>query len=630
MEIFCHNIPDHVSDNRLKKCFASILKDFGVHTYHCQRRRRGCATLTLMDAGKAQQVLNQYGDSFNGTRPSHRELQLLGRSISMRQSRNPADKILLRCLEEDELTRLRQATTAPTSELNTPKLPTSLQITSVSCGSWNYSGSDPIFVDYFQDIRNGTISFRRFSIRVSLEPREISFLTHEINFDYSTMSGSVYLGNSTPPTMTLSLDIAPRFFESSPSTLFQTPNSKSTPSKTRVSSLGAGHEAVVATCFAYRFTLMTPADLQVIHALKKKRKLPKLIWWTLPYGRPSKPLPQQMNSFLSSLNKQPLPYRVKFQLQMLVWNGLLSPSQVANLFFQARQLLVRAGPERAALVLRRLARKVPYLGPETESSEFDVAALVKAMSKTEDAVERENSRLLDTGVLHPNRVCVHKVTVTPVGTYLYGPNWESKNRVLRNHKDNTDYFIRVQFSEETGDPVRFDQSASLDQIFHKRFKSVLQDGIIIGGRRFEFLGFSHSSLRAQSCWFMAPFTAEDGTPLDARSIIPKLGDFSKIRSPAKCAARIGQAFSETLTSIPVRQDVVEVTDDIKRNGRVFSDGVGTISKSVMHMILDEYAVNAKVKPTVFQIRFAGKATLRPAWLDLYPALLKTGHGEEFQ
>lgn len=104
---------------------------------------------------------------------------------------------------------------------------------------------------------------------------------------------------------------------------------------------------------------------------------------------------------------------------------------------------------------------------------------------------------------------------------------------------------------------------------------------------------------------MAPFTLE-GELLHARLVISRLGKFDMIRSPAKCAARIGQAFSQTFSSINLPPEAIQGIPDIKRNGRVFSDGVGTCSVSVMEMIWKEYTQSQNLKPTVFQVRFRGK------------------------
>ena len=122
----------------------------------------------------------------------------------------------------------------------------------------------------------------------------------------------------------------------------------------------------------------------------------------------------------------------------------------------------------------------------------------------------------------------------------------------------------------------------------------------------QFLGFSHSSLRSQTCWFMAPFSL-DGEVLHSRLVIKRLGEFSAIRSPAKCAARIGQAFSQTFSSISLPKEQIDIIPDVKRNNRVFSDGVGTCSDSVMRKIWKEYAQSRGLAPTVFQIRFGGKS-----------------------
>ena len=104
---------------------------------------------------------------------------------------------------------------------------------------------------------------------------------------------------------------------------------------------------------------------------------------------------------------------------------------------------------------------------------------------------------------------------------------------------------------------------------------------------------------------MAPFTL-DGNVVFARSVINALGDFSSIRSPAKCAARIGQAFSQTLTSVKIPAEAFSEMPDVERNGRTFSDGVGTCSLAVLQEIWKTYSQARGLKPTVLQIRFQGE------------------------
>lgn len=104
--------------------------------------------------------------------------------------------------------------------------------------------------------------------------------------------------------------------------------------------------------------------------------------------------------------------------------------------------------------------------------------------------------------------------------------------------------MRVTFVDEDGESVRYDRKADQELIYEERFKRFLRDPFSLPGREFKFLGFSHSSLRSQTCWFMAPFF-HDGTLLLTKMVIARLGDFTKFRSPARCAARIGQAFTDT-------------------------------------------------------------------------------------
>jgi len=105
---------------------------------------------------------------------------------------------------------------------------------------------------------------------------------------------------------------------------------------------------------------------------------------------------------------------------------------------------------------------------------------------------------------------------------------------------------------------------------------------------------------------MAPFLHE-GRLLFDRMLIQNLGDFASIRSPAKCAARIGQAFSDTRTAVTIELRAVHQVPDVKKNNRVFSDGVGTISSSLMEKIWERLPKKTLPRPTCLQIRFQGKS-----------------------
>jgi hypothetical protein len=106
-------------------------------------------------------------------------------------------------------------------------------------------------------------------------------------------------------------------------------------------------------------------------------------------------------------------------------------------------------------------------------------------------------RVMEQVRVSQNVAIIHRAKVMPSGVHLFGPEPESNNRILRKYPGQHEYFLRVQFCDEDGQPVRFNPRISNDRIYHGRFKEVLEHGINIAGRVYKFLGFSHSSLRGE-------------------------------------------------------------------------------------------------------------------------------------
>ena len=166
--------------------------------------------------------------------------------------------------------------------------------------------------------------------------------------------------------------------------------------------------------------------------------------------------------------------------------------------------------------------------------------------------------------------------------------------------------MRAQFCDEDGEQLKFQFDCTNDEIYDK-FQAVLDDAIPLCGRTFQFLGFSQSSLRSQTAWFMSPFSVSKvGHVLTPAHAIEKLGDFSLLRSPAKCAARIGQAFTDTNGFVTIQANQEFVLPDVERNGRVFSDGCGILAADLAYEVGMKYLrFSMKEKPTVLQVRFRG-------------------------
>ena len=116
------------------------------------------------------------------------------------------------------------------------------------------------------------------------------------------------------------------------------------------------------------------------------------------------------------------------------------------------------------------------------------------------------------------------------------------------------------------------------------------------------------------------------------SIIKAIGNLSHITCPARHAARIGQAFSDTPFTVPITENEIFVseTPDVKSadGSRVFSDGVGSISYDAVECIW-ETIPDRKTEPTCFQIRFGGSkgmlaldTTLPGSLIQLRPSMTK--------
>ncbi|KAL2653152.1 hypothetical protein R1flu_021280 [Riccia fluitans] len=210
---------------------------------------------------------------------------------------------------------------------------------------------------------------------------------------------------------------------------------------------------------------------------------------------------------------------------------------------------------------------------------------------------------------------IHRVLVTPSKVYCIGPEMEQSNRIVRQHEDYTDRFLRVQFVDEDCSPLTSTALTSDVRSGHteiyRRIKQVLKEGISIGSRKYEFLAFSASQLRESQLWMFAgkrPPPGSDKPAVTADSIRLQMGDFSQIRNVAKCAARMGQCFSASTPTRKVLPLQVKRIKDItvKTDGVTycFSDGIGKISQDFARSIAKTCGSTGRI-PSAFQIRYGG-------------------------
>ena len=120
--------------------------------------------------------------------------------------------------------------------------------------------------------------------------------------------------------------------------------------------------------------------------------------------------------------------------------------------------------------------------------------------------------------------------------------------------------------------------------------------------QYRFYGHSNSQLKCKSCFLYA------GTKEEICKKIDALGDFSKIKSVAKMAKRIGLLFSAGEVATQLQPDRCEDIPDIIKGDYMFTDGCGLISSHMARLLVQKLNIcfrNKRYNPSVFQIRYRG-------------------------
>ncbi|KAI9074511.1 hypothetical protein K1719_043510 [Acacia pycnantha] len=273
-----------------------------------------------------------------------------------------------------------------------------------------------------------------------------------------------------------------------------------------------------------------------------------------------------------------LPYEIIFQLNSLVHTQKISYASVDD---DLVDLFGTLNEETSAVILQKLHN--------LKSTCYEPLKYVKSQ-------------------LH-----VLRALITPSKIYCLGPELETSNYVVKHFASYASDFIRVTFVEEDWSKLptiavstRIQKgifSKSSETQIYKRILTILQDGIVIGDKRFEFLAYSASQLRSSSVWM---FASNDSVTADY--IREWMGMFKVIPSVSKCAARMGQLFSSSMQTLEVPTwDVelipeIEITADDGTN-YCFSDGIGKISRSFAKQVAEKCKLDHV--PSAFQIRYGG-------------------------
>ncbi|KAK3396965.1 RNA dependent RNA polymerase-domain-containing protein [Sordaria brevicollis] len=635
MEVFMRNLPPDLSQTSLKSQLKPHMDKLRITHYGCEKRpRQKTGKVMFITEKEAKAFLQSHGEvplpNQRGTRryhPTQSRLCITNHQVYCKRSDpQPRDiplrvKNILHEAEEEE----RIAKAIQSSVEHHPRIkhtPSTLIVGALDCGYWSYVNGQLTFVNEWSS------SQRQNLVKFSKKDLIITFLASgdwsdlgQVRVPYRSIYELVW---SDDGHVALTLKFAPTFLSS------PLPSDRpGPPPRMRLKACDGSHAIVSNFCLVYHFKadpqhilhqilIQQPTDFRT--AMNSLTHQELFYVSNYAFAVVEAPIQDRFPDGIDKLKadlvmyegQRALPQTLLFSLQALVHESYLHPTTVSKL---AAQLVVlfetarRSGSKEhpiSADAFAKLFNWIQYPSPYHEDfSQFEVEGIIEYLKETEKQL-RESYTLRMNSDIPSHLTKIFRAVVTPARITFHGPELEAKNRILRKFPDAQDYFLRVQFSDEDGQDLFFNSKVVMEGIY-ERFKDVLTKGITVGGRVYRFLGFSHSSLRAHTVWLSAPFfdNNEDEFMIPER-IISKLGDFRGIRSPARRAARIGQAFSETPYSVSLVDHKIDMMKqpDVERNGRVFSDGVGTISQGALDVIYGEIPWT-KGRPTCFQVRWGG-------------------------
>ncbi|KID94540.1 RNA-dependent RNA polymerase, partial [Metarhizium majus ARSEF 297] len=603
MEVFLRNVPATLTDENLETELAPFMNILGIVDWAVDKpKRKTFAWISFLRMVDGQNFLGRHGKISAAQGPS----KLAPTTGPSHKSNRDVQPLTLNHLRHEHDERQKAANEGHRA----PAI--SCAITEVSCGKLIYAPPPTMELKYIQQTHFHIEGYAKFG------RQRLTILGGDNRIDIPFDTVQALITNHASQSMILVLEDPPRFYSKAPCFAGNNVNWERQTSCPPWND----HAKYVAHCLVYQL-IPTGEYYSTIRALQAQDIL-SLSQQDIPVQLSPVPTVQDyatgMSAFEGKMQGQGtaregiIPFPTLFQVQSLVWNNYLHPYGglcAINLIQRIARDSTRNGKvfPFTTDAVKRLLQTTPYPVPGTDSAEVDPERLIENMVREELGLDNQNP--LNPGVygtgLPQHQTWVFKAMVTPTRILLQGPGAESKNRVLRMFRDHGDHFLRVSFCDERGQNLTFSPKVRNDAIY-ERYRKVLTEGIRIAGRHYSFLGFSHSSLRSHSTWFLAPFVDANLQRQDHDTILTTLGDFTDIRIPAKCAARIGQVFSETPYAIDLFKAgiIIRYVPDVKSadGKRVFSDGVGAISREAMEEFWKALPLRSAA-PICFQIRWAG-------------------------
>ncbi|XP_021822322.1 RNA-dependent RNA polymerase 6 [Prunus avium] len=310
--------------------------------------------------------------------------------------------------------------------------------------------------------------------------------------------------------------------------------------------------------------------------------------------------------FFSIQYEEDISFEIMFLVNAVMHKGTVNQHQLSDSFFH----LLRSQPKE--INVAALKHLCSYRSPV-----FDACERLKVVQDwllKNPKLVKDPKRLDDIAE-------VRRLVITPTKAYCLPPEVELSNRVLRKYKEVADRFLRVTFMDEGMQKINSNvlnyyvapivKEITSNSYFQKtnvfkRFRTILNDGFYLCGRKYTFLAFSSNQLRDRSAWFFA-----ECVNISVGNITSWMGKFNN-KNVAKCAARMGQCFSSTYATVEVPSSEVNDIPDIERNGYVFSDGIGMITPDLALEVAEKLKLDRN-PPCAYQIRFAGCKGVVACW-----------------
>ncbi|KAK1082418.1 hypothetical protein LTR33_003936 [Friedmanniomyces endolithicus] len=606
MDIFVRNIPAHSTNKQLERLLEGPLKECGVTDYDVDNwKGKPQAKVTVLNAAAGQRFLQTYGVARGAPSYAHglKPLRWDGVFVQCSQDRNGPSAFALKSLAYSAAQKAASVPgKASTHQKEGGGRVTRFSISELQCGVWDYDAKGNLaFMTHYRNTNTGSVIFGHKQAIVLLGPTTSDHIRVELNY-YG--SEHIVLGSRRDDaTITIGLGaVAPKMYKVHGEDVLSAQLTRLVISsaaaqskdvmKLRLIGIDNEHERIAGVCFVYRMTLADPAMLGTVSSLMKRNpKMPPVMHISTSLAVPTESWRRskmRLDYELTDVNRLVgKSFGIRFQLDRIVRNGMIPPTRLLELLPTVDRIHAKYGADAMLTALACFSRQMPVAGPDTDANELSKEALQHLLEDFVVAYDpHAPANPYELTKRHAHMNLVHKVVVTPTGTYLEGPDPEPTNRVLRKYSRQADHFVRVLFRDEDGSSVHFDPRASQEIIYHTRFKGVLDATINI----------------AVVLVYGTLVRHQKGSLLYASQVIKELGDFTHIRTPAKCAARIGQCFTDTTASVTLKSGENGSLSVVERNGRDFSDGVGTISRKLLEDVWRVYGQKQQLKPTALQIR----------------------------